>query len=181
MAADLSLPRLTFVLGGARSGKSAHALGLAEAAILADGSMPDLVFIATAEAGDEEMAARIARHQADRGPRWKTLACPLALDAALRENSRPNQVIVVDCLSLWLSNLMHAEQDIESASHKFFDALAGCSGAAIVISNEVGMGIVPDNALARRFRDHAGRLHQNIAKLADRAVLVAAGLALPLK
>lgn len=181
MTADVPLPRLTFVLGGARSGKSAYAQQLAESAVRADGSSPELIFVATAEAGDDEMTARIARHQADRGPRWRTIECPLELSRALQETAGPGHVIVVDCLSLWISNLMHAGRDTDRACTELSDVLANCAGAVILISNEVGLGIVPDNALARAFRDHAGRMHQNIAAQADRVVFVAAGLVLPLK
>lgn len=178
---NAELPRLTFLLGGARSGKSAHALRLAEAAITADGTPPKLVFIATGEAGDEEMASRIARHQADRGPRWQTLETPLELSRTIREAAKPGTVIIVDCLTLWLSNLMHAECDIDHKCAEFLQTLAECSGSIILISNEAGLGIVPENALARAFRDQAGRLHQNIAALADRVCFIVAGLAMSLK
>lgn len=176
-----SLPRLTFLLGGARSGKSAYALNLAEAAAAADGELPQLIFIATAEAGDEEMAARIARHQADRGPRWRTIEAPLELGGALLQASSPGTVVVVDCLTIWLSNLMQAGRDPESAGSELLRKAAQCAGPIILISNEVGFGIVPDNPLAREFRDHAGRLHQNIAAQADRVSFLVAGLARPLK
>ncbi len=181
MIAIVQLPRLTFVLGGARSGKSAYAQTLAETAITADSITPELIFIATAEAGDAEMASRIARHQADRGPRWRTAEAPLKLCPALQDAAKPGRVVVVDCLSLWLSNLMHAGRDPDLACTQLLHTLDSASGAVIVISNEVGLGIVPDNALARAFRDHAGRLHQRIAAQADRVVFIAAGLALPLK
>lgn len=181
MTADVPLPRLTFVLGGARSGKSAYAQRLAESAVLADDGSPELVFVATAESGDDEMRSRIARHQTDRGARWRTMEAPLELSRTLQEAAGAGRVIVVDCLSLWVSNLMHAGQDPDRAYTEFLHILANCAGAVILISNEVGLGIVPDNALARAFRDHAGRMHQNIAAQADRVVFVAAGLALPLK
>ncbi|MEQ1889583.1 MAG: bifunctional adenosylcobinamide kinase/adenosylcobinamide-phosphate guanylyltransferase [Alphaproteobacteria bacterium] len=181
MPADIHLPPLTFVLGGARSGKSAYALALAEAAVTIDAAAPDLLIVATAEAGDEEMTARIAHHKAVRGPRWRAVESPVALSAALREHCAPGRVIVVDCITLWLSNLLHAGQDPELACRDLLDTLAGAPGQVIVISNEVGMGIVPDNALARKFRDHAGWMHQRIAAQADRVMLITAGLAFPLK
>jgi adenosylcobinamide kinase/adenosylcobinamide-phosphate guanylyltransferase len=151
----------TLILGGARSGKTIHALQMAEAA------GRGLVMIATAEALDDEMADRIARHRAERGPAWRTLEAPLDLTGALAE-TQPGDAVVVDCLTLWVSNLMHAGLEVERA------------GEAL-ISNEVGLGIVPANALARRFRDEAGRLNQRIAAAADKVVFIAAGLPLVLK
>lgn len=181
MSASGQLPSLTFVLGGARSGKSSYAMSLAEAAITADGTPPKLIFIATAAAGDEEMAVRIARHQADRGPRWQTLETPLELSRAIRDAATSGTVILVDCLTLWLSNLMYAECDIDHTCAELLQTLGECSGCIILVSNETGLGIVPDNPQARAFRDHAGRMHQAIAAQADRVVFIAAGLALPLK
>jgi len=162
----------TLILGGARSGKTTHALRLAEA------STGGLVMIATAQALDDEMAERIARHQAERGRRWRTLEAPLDLVGALAE-VRPGETAVVDCLTLWVSNLMFAERDIEGETRGLIAALAGRD--VILVSNEVGLGIVPDNALARRFRDEAGRLNQRIAAAADRVLFIAAGLPMVLK
>ena len=162
----------TLILGGARSGKTTHALRLAEA------STGGLVMIATAQALDDEMAERIARHQAERGRRWRTLEAPLDLVGALAE-VRPGETAVVDCLTLWVSNLMFAERDIEEDTRGLIAALAGRE--VILVSNEVGLGIVPDNALARRFRDEAGRLNQRIAAAADRVLFIAAGLPMLLK
>lgn len=181
MTATVQLPRLTFVLGGARSGKSAYALALAESAVTADGMPAELVFLAAAESGDEEMALRITRHKADRGVRWRTIEAPLELGRALLEAAGPGRVIVVDCLSLWLSNIMHAGHEPDLTCTQLLHTLGNISGAAILVSNEVGLGIVPDNALARAFRDHAGRLHQRIAAQAERVLFIAAGLATPLK
>ncbi len=164
---------LSFVLGGARSGKSAYALRLAEG--LADGGR--LVMVATAQALDDEMAARIARHRAERGEAWATVEAPLALEDAVR-SLRPRDVAVVDCLTLWLSNLMAAEADIADRTEALIAALeASPADHVILISNEVGQGIVPDNALARRFRDEAGWMHQAVAGACDRVVFVQAGLA----
>jgi adenosylcobinamide kinase/adenosylcobinamide-phosphate guanylyltransferase len=169
---------LTLVLGGARSGKSAYAQRAAEALAQARGAMP--VFIATGEAGDEEMAARIARHRADRGGRWRTLEAPLALAEAVAGLSAAD-VVVVDCLTLWLSNAMLSGEGWEERAQALLAALPACPARLWLVSNEVGWGVVPDNALARAFRDAAGQLHQRIAAVADEVVLVAAGLPLTLK
>ena len=180
-AANVELPRLTFLLGGARSGKSALALRLAENAPARDGCPPQLILIATARAEDAEMAARIARHQTEREPHWRTIEAPLDLCPAIQQASAPGSVIVVDCLTLWLSNLMLAGRDPERAGSELLHGVAQCASRIILISNEVGQGIVPDNPLARAFRDHAGRLHQKIAAQADRVSFVVAGLVMPLK
>jgi adenosylcobinamide kinase/adenosylcobinamide-phosphate guanylyltransferase len=163
------------LLGGARSGKSRLAQARAEA--LAG----ELVYIATGEALDDEMTQRIARHRADRGRRWRTVEVPLDLAGAIRDEVGADRVLLVDCLTLWLSNLMAGDHDLAVASRGLIEALGSARGAILVVSNEVGMGIVPDNALARRFRDEAGRLHQEIALVVDEVVFVAAGLGLRLK
>ncbi|MCW2236793.1 bifunctional adenosylcobinamide kinase/adenosylcobinamide-phosphate guanylyltransferase [Azospirillum canadense] len=166
---------LTLVLGGARSGKSRHAEALVTA-------MPGpRVYIATAQVWDEEMADRVARHQQDRGPGWMTVEEPLDLSGVLRRHAVPGTNVLVDCLTLWLSNLMMDEADIPAHSAQLLETLAAVGGRVVLVSNEVGLGIVPDNALARRFRDHAGRLHQDVAALAGRVVFVAAGLPMVLK
>lgn len=157
------MPSVTLILGGARSGKSAYAEKLAGGGI----------YIATAEAGDSEMAKRIALHQARRGDGWKTLEVPLKLPDAIRAQQG---VVLVDCLTLWLSNLMHAEMDVTEQTMALLDALRGTQASVILVSNEVGQGIVPDNALARRFRDEAGILHQRIAEAAHRVVWIVAGI-----
>lgn len=169
---------LRLVLGGARSGKSAHAQGQAEALARARGRTP--VFIATATAGDDEMATRIARHQADRAAHWRTLEAPLALAEAV-EALGSDDVAVVDCLTLWLTNSMLAPDGHEQRIAALVPALAACPAALFVVSNEVGWGVVPDNALARAFRDEAGRLHQALAAVAETVTLVVAGLPLALK
>jgi adenosylcobinamide kinase/adenosylcobinamide-phosphate guanylyltransferase len=127
------------------------------------------------------MADRIARHQADRGERWRTVEVPIELPQALIENDHLGRVILVDCLTLWLSNLMLENRDISAARGDLQTALESIDSTVLLVTNEVGMGIVPDNELARQFRDEAGRLHQEIAACADEVWLVAAGLALPLK
>jgi adenosylcobinamide kinase / adenosylcobinamide-phosphate guanylyltransferase len=167
--------RSVLVLGGARSGKSAYAQRLAES------YGPKRLYLATATAGDEEMAARIARHQADRGLGWTTLEEPLELARALGAEARPGRAIVVDCLTLWLTNLMLAGRDPEVAIAGLAGALAALAGPAILISNEVGMGVVPDHKLSREFRDWQGQANQAIARACDAAILVAAGLPLQLK
>ncbi len=169
---------LTLVLGGARSGKSAWAQR--EAEVLAERHASKLVAVVTAQAFDEEMAERIARHRADRDARWRTLEAPLQLAQALTELGA-DEVAVVDCLTLWLSNVMAAERPVAAACTELVEAARASPATLILVSNEVGLGIVPDNALARRFRDDAGRLHQALATVSDRAVFVAAGLALTLK
>jgi len=168
----------TLVLGGARSGKSAFAQGAAEALAAETGGR--LVMVATAQAFDSEMAGRIARHRQDRGPAWTTLEAPLDIADAL-EPLGANDIVVVDCLTLWLSNLMLDERDLATAAAGLVEAAGRFPGALWLVSNEVGFGIVPDNALARRFRDEAGRLHQALAQAADAVALVVAGLTLRLK
>jgi adenosylcobinamide kinase/adenosylcobinamide-phosphate guanylyltransferase len=166
---------LTLVLGGARSGKSRHAEQLA----LASGLAP--VYVATAQALDGEMARRIAAHRARRGAAWQTIEEPLDLVGTLQRACAPERIVLVDCLTLWLTNLMVAERDVEAESAQLLRALPGRSGPLVLVSNEVGQGITPDNAMARRFIDHAGRLHQGIAEQADRVFLMTAGLPQRLK
>ncbi|HEV2674480.1 MAG TPA: bifunctional adenosylcobinamide kinase/adenosylcobinamide-phosphate guanylyltransferase [Aliidongia sp.] len=170
-----SLHRTTLVLGGARSGKSAYAEGLIRAA------GGPAIYLATAEAGDGEMAARIAHHRASRGAGWQTIEEPLDLAGTLRRVAAPDRPVLVDCLTLWLSNLMHAGCDIAAETATLAACLPEIAGPVVLVSNEVGQGIVPDNALARAFRDHAGRLHQAVATVADQVVFVVAGLPMVLK
>jgi adenosylcobinamide kinase/adenosylcobinamide-phosphate guanylyltransferase len=169
---------LTLVLGGARSGKSGFAQNAAETVAAARGC--GAAYIATAEAGDEEMAARIARHKGDRGPIWRTLEAPLALSEALADLAE-GEVAVVDCLTLWLTNSMLSPAGHAARLAALVPALSACRARLWLVSNEVGWGVVPDNALARAFRDEAGRLHQSIAAVADEVILVVAGLPLWLK
>ncbi len=164
------LPPVTLVLGGARSGKSRHAEALVE------GRPGACVYVAAAEAGDAEMAARIEAHRARRGGRWTTIEAPLDLAAALGAASGPDRAVLVDCLTLWLSNLLGAGRDVPDECARLLAALPGLAGPVVFVSNEVGQGIVPDNALARAFVDHAGRLHQNLAAAAQSVVLMTAGL-----
>jgi adenosylcobinamide kinase/adenosylcobinamide-phosphate guanylyltransferase len=168
----------TLILGGARSGKSAFAQAAAEARAAQTGGR--LVMVATAQAFDSEMAERIARHRDDRGSAWTTVEAPLDLVAAL-DGLGADDVVVVDCLTLWLSNLMLDDRDVAVAAAQLVASVGRFEGTLWLVSNEVGFGIVPDNALARGFRDEAGRLHQALAQAADAVTLVMAGLTLRLK
>jgi adenosylcobinamide kinase/adenosylcobinamide-phosphate guanylyltransferase len=169
-----ALPRVTLVLGGARSGKSAHA----EALVAAGGAA---IYLATAEAGDDEMAARIRLHRARRGRGWETVEEPLALAPVLAAVCRPERPVLVDCLTLWLANLMAAGRDPEAETAALIRTLPGLAGRVVFVTNEVGLGLVPETPLGRTFRDAAGRLNQAVAAAADRVVFVAAGLPLILK
>ncbi|MDE1897137.1 MAG: bifunctional adenosylcobinamide kinase/adenosylcobinamide-phosphate guanylyltransferase [Rhodospirillales bacterium] len=162
------------ITGGARSGKSVYAEGRA----LALPGVPH--YIATAEAGDDEMAARIAVHRARRGQDWQVREAPLDLAQALEATDGAGPRLV-DCLTLWLSNLMFAEMNVQAAAARLCDVARGQVSPVIFVTNEVGMGIVPENVLARRFRDEAGRLNQEIAALADEVQLVVSGYPLRVK
>lgn len=180
---------VTLVLGGARSGKSAHAERLAEA------SGKEVVYLATSRAGDAEMSARIRHHRERRPPHWQTVEEALALAATLRAQCAPGRIVLVDCLTLWLSNLLFSDgrewpevgevtlpERFDTERAALLDVLdAGALGDIVFVSNEVGMGIVPWGALSRCFADEAGRLNQAVAARADRVVFVAAGLPLALK
>jgi adenosylcobinamide kinase / adenosylcobinamide-phosphate guanylyltransferase len=170
-----ALPRLTLVLGGARSGKSSFA----ESVVLESGFEP--VYLATAEPLDEEMAVRIGEHRARRGRNWRTVEEPLDLVGALVRECGPERAVLVDCLTLWLSNLMTDGRDVAAEGARLVDALNSLRGALVLVSNEVGQGVVPDNPMARAFVDHAGRLHQALAARADAVVLLIAGLPQRLK
>lgn len=163
------------VLGGARSGKSRHAQGRAEA------YAGPLVYIATGQAFDAEMHERIARHQGDRDARWTTLEEPLDIARAIDRAAGTAGAVLVDCLTLWVSNLMLADIALDAPTAALEAAMARCPCPLVLVSNEVGLGIVPDNALARAFRDEAGRLNQRVAAVADEVQFVAAGLPLRLK
>jgi adenosylcobinamide kinase / adenosylcobinamide-phosphate guanylyltransferase len=170
-----SPPRLTLVLGGARSGKSRHA----ERLVLASGLAP--VYVATAEALDAEMAARIAEHRTRRGTRWRTIEEPLDLVGSLRRECHPGDAILVDCLTLWLTNLMVAGRPVRAETARLVELLPSLPGTLVLVSNEVGLGVVPTDVMARAFIDHAGWLHQSVAERADLVVFMAAGLPLHLK
>jgi len=164
---------LTLVLGGARSGKSRYAESLLAAL------PPPWAYVATAEAGDQEMAARIHAHRERRGADWRTVEAPRNLAAAL--TSCAGMPALVDCLTLWLSNLMLADADIDHEIEIFEQALAAAMAPVVLVANEVGSGIVPEHPLGRRFRDRQGLLNQRLAARADRVVLMVAGLPLVVK
>ncbi len=174
------LPAITLVLGGARSGKSTYA-----ECLCGDAG----VYLATAEARDEEMAERIRHHRQRRGDGWTTVEEPLNLNGALKDHARPGRPVLVDCLTLWLSNLIGAGLDggrttdrtVDQAVDGLVETLGTLQGPVVLVSNEVGQGIIPDNALARAYMDSAGRMNQKIAAAADQVVLVTAGLPLNLK
>ena len=165
---------LTLVLGGARAGKSAFAEGLAQA-------WERRVYVATAVITDNEMAERIASHRARRGADWRTVEEPVELAAAVRRESAPGTCLLVDCLTVWLGNLMHHGRDVDAACEGLLTSLATAAGPVVLVANEVGLGIVPENGMARGFRDHAGRLNQAVARLAGRVYFISAGIPLTLK
>ncbi len=167
----------SLILGGARSGKSA----LAERIAMQSGR--EVVYIATAQAGDGEMAARIAHHRQRRPSQWRCVEEPLALADALRRVAHDERCVLVDCLTLWLSNLL-ADADAHRFAHErdaLLDVMPTLPGEVVLVSNEVGLGVVPMGELTRRFVDEAGRLHQSLAQRCERVIFVAAGLPLALK
>jgi adenosylcobinamide kinase/adenosylcobinamide-phosphate guanylyltransferase len=172
-----AMSNVVFVTGGTRSGKSSFAL---ESASSIAGRK---VFVATAQAFDTEMEERIKKHREERGSEWDTLEESLDLASAVRRASQTHDVAVIDCLTLWVSNLMGAGVAVESAQDAFIEGLRALrEGMHIfIVSNEVGMGIVPENAMARQFRDLAGRLNQKVAKVASSVFLVVAGVPLKIK
>jgi adenosylcobinamide kinase/adenosylcobinamide-phosphate guanylyltransferase len=163
------------VLGGARSGKSRYAQARAEAA------GDQRIFVATAQAFDDEMRDRIARHRRDRTAGWLTVEAPLALAEAIDSWAAVDKVLLIDCLTLWTTNLLLGDHDMAAATAQLTGAIGRAAGTVILVANEVGYGIVPDNALARRFRDEAGLINQRVAAVVDEVQLVAAGLPLRLK
>ena len=168
----VGLAPLTLVLGGARSGKSRFA----ESMVDGGGT-----YIATAEARDAEMQARIEEHRRRRGPSWRTVEAPLDLVKALRRADEEGKPVLLDCLTIWLSNVMEDGRDVDRETARLTDCLGALDGPVVVVSNEVGQGIVPANALARRFRDHAGALNQAVAGIADQVFFITAGIPARLK
>jgi adenosylcobinamide kinase/adenosylcobinamide-phosphate guanylyltransferase len=169
------LPPVTLILGGARSGKSRYAENLV------DRHPGRRTYLATAEVLDDEMAVRVKAHRERRDSDWKTVEEPLELASALKAETEQGAAVLVDCLTLWLGNLLGQEREVASEIEGLIAAVGQFGGPVVFVSNEVGLGIVPDNALARRFRDFAGTLHQRLAEKADRVVFVVAGLPLALK
>jgi adenosylcobinamide kinase/adenosylcobinamide-phosphate guanylyltransferase len=167
--------RRVLVLGGARSGKSAYAQRLAEAVA------SERLFLATAEAGDEEMADRIARHKETRGHGWSTREEPLDLAEALAAEARPGRIVLVDCLTLWVANLMFSGRDVEAETARLLHAVGALAGPAVFVSNEVGLSLVPETRLGREFRDLQGRTNAAVARVVDAVVFLAAGLPTLLK
>lgn len=167
--------RTTLVLGGARSGKSAFAEQLVAE------TRATRVYLATATAGDDEMRDRIAHHRARRGDGWRTVEEPLTLVDALTREDRIGTAILVDCLTLWLSNLMHADKDVEAETRQLAALLRDAQGNIVLVSNEVGLGLVPETALGRTFRDAQGRLNQAIAAAVTNVAFITAGLPIWLK
>lgn len=163
----------TLVLGGARSGKSAYAEELLAGAAA--------LYVATGQAFDGEMAERIALHVKRRGPTWSTIEEPLELAQVLDRHLDPARPILVDCLTLWISNLMHAGRDVAVETAALAEVLAAARGPVVLVSSEVGLGLVPETKLGRDFRDHQGRVNQHMAKICQKVVFVAAGLPLVLK
>ena len=168
-------PGVTLVLGGARSGKSRFAESLAPAGAV------QRVYVATAEPVDDEMASRIEVHRARRGPAWRTVEAPIELAQAIARESTPRTWLLVDCLTVWLGNLVHHGLDADAAREALLESLAAAPGPVVLVANEVGLGIVPDNPMARAFRDHAGRFNQAVARAAERVCFVAAGIPVTLK
>lgn len=171
----LGMMSRTLIIGGARSGKSAYAKSLAERAAA------ERVFIATAERIDPEMRKRIDRHRRERDRSWLTVEEPLELVGAIATHAMRGRSVLVDCLTLWLSNLMHHERDVAHATAALASHLGSTDGHVILVSNEVGLGLVPNTPLGRAFRDAQGRLNQDIAAVCDHVYLVTAGLPVALK
>ncbi|WP_262299228.1 bifunctional adenosylcobinamide kinase/adenosylcobinamide-phosphate guanylyltransferase [Microvirga sesbaniae] len=165
----MTIHRRVLVLGGARSGKSRTALRLAES------TSPERTYIATAQAFDDEMRERIDRHRAERDGSWQTVDAPLDLVEAVQAQVAPRHAVLVDCLTLWLSNLMLEGRDPGREAGRLVQAVQDARGPLILVTNEVGQGIVPPTPLGRAFRDEQGRLNQRVAEACDAVVLVAAG------
>lgn len=168
-------PGITLVLGGARSGKSRFG----EKLVLSSGLDP--VYLATGRAHDEEMSERIAIHRERRGKSWNTIEEPLALSDALVQSCSPGSAILVDCLTLWVTNLMMAKANVTTEYRELVSTFGNLKAPVVLISNETGLGIVPENAMAREFRDLAGEVNQAVAEIADEVWFVAAGIPLALK
>lgn len=166
------MAELTLILGGARSGKTAHALSACPA---------PHCYIATAQAFDVEMSERINAHKAERGPSWGLAEAPLDLAGAIEAEAKAGRSLLIDCLTLWLSNIIHAERAVEEETAQLLNAARAAPGRIVMVSNEIGLGLVPMEPLSRQFRDAQGRLNQRVAAAADHVAFIAAGLPLRLK
>ncbi|MBQ0822084.1 bifunctional adenosylcobinamide kinase/adenosylcobinamide-phosphate guanylyltransferase [Microvirga terrae] len=171
----MTIHRRVLILGGARSGKSRTALQLAES------TSPERDYIATAQAFDDEMRERIDRHRAERDRSWQTIDAPLDLVEAVQARAAPRHAVLVDCLTLWLSNIMLAGRDPSREADRLVQTVRDARGPLILVSNEVGHGIVPSTPLGRSFRDEQGRLNQRVAEVCDAVIFVAAGQPILLK
>ena len=169
-----TLPPLTLVLGGQRSGKSAYAEGLI-------GDQQSAVYLATGQVFDDEMLERVSRHQQRRPDNWITVEEPIDLAGSLRENTQSDRPVLIDSLAMWVSNLLGEGYNVETESFALVETLKDITSPLVIVSDETGLGIIPDNALARKFLDELGTLNQAIARQADRVVFIAAGLPLVLK
>jgi adenosylcobinamide kinase/adenosylcobinamide-phosphate guanylyltransferase len=172
------LKKNVFVTGGCRSGKSRFAFAFA------DGHFDNKTFVATCEAKDSEMQARVQAHQRVRGPEWQTVEVPTALPEVVAAHEDDGGVILIDCLTLWVSNLLIAgasQEEILARTDTLLDAIAKCACSVVMVSNEVGTGIVPENSLARKFRDVAGFVNQKVAGIADTVVWMVAGIPVTVK
>ena len=170
------MQKITLILGGTRSGKSAYGEMLA----LKNFSSP--IYIFTAQAWDDEMKSRIKTHKKRReGKNWKDIEAPIELGTAIKNNATSNNCILVDCLTLWLTNILLAGQDIDDAINELLQMIKACPGEIILISSEVGLGIVPENSMARQFRDFSGKLHQKLAIEAENVLLMVAGIPMVVK
>ncbi len=165
---------ISLFLGGARSGKSDRALTI-------DAEYAAQYFVATAEVTDEEFAERIARHQAERSSNWQTIEAPVQLVEAIGQINHADSIIVVDCLTVWLGNLMHYQKDLDAEIERLLEYIASFKGELRLVSNEVGLGVVPETPMGRRFRDQQGRLNKQIASIADRVELLVAGIPMVVK
>uniref|UniRef100_A0A7C4RSZ9 Adenosylcobinamide kinase n=1 Tax=Desulfatirhabdium butyrativorans TaxID=340467 RepID=A0A7C4RSZ9_9BACT len=162
---------MTLVIGGCRSGKSGHALRLAETL-----SERNRVFIATCRPMDEEMRQRVAKHQRERDPSWRVVEDVSDLGEAIRQAACPDGVVLVDCLTLWAADLLWSGSDMEAALDRLMEGMRASSGPVVLVSGEVGLGMVPENAMARAYRDAVGLINQRVAALADRVVWMVAGI-----
>lgn len=167
----------TLILGGARSGKSRHALALGEQSA----ATGERAFVATAVRSDEEMSARIDKHQADRGAEWRTVEEPVELARVISEHCTADSVVVVDCLTLWLNNLMLHQRDIGAELEALISGIDSANGELVIVSNELGLGLVPDTPLGREYRDWHGAMNQRVAAVCDSVLLMVAGVPMTVK